>query len=72
MTLVPNGAWGGEGSIGAGIGYGYLHRIPTRDDEEAQLNGVCNGEQHSTAPGPAAAAEKGAKDGFSEVLTMDR
>jgi len=71
VTLVPNGAWGGEGSIGAGIGYGYLHRIPTRDDEEAQLNGVCNGEQHSTAPGPASAAEKGAKDGFSEVNLSD-
>lgn len=68
VTLVPNGAWGGEGSIGAGIGYGYLHRIPTRDDEEAQLNGVCNGEQNSTAP---AAAEKGAKDGFSEVNLSD-
>lgn len=29
MTLTPNGAWGGEGSLGCGIGYGYLHRIPT-------------------------------------------
>ena len=28
VTLTPNGAWGGEGSLGCGIGYGYLHRIP--------------------------------------------
>ena len=32
VTITPNGAWGGEGSLGCGIGYGYLHRIPT--DEE--------------------------------------
>jgi len=66
VTLVPNGAWGGEGSIGAGIGYGYLHRIPTRDDEEdGELNGVVNGEL------TPASAEKKAKDGFSEVNLND-
>jgi len=32
VTLTPNGAWGGEGSLGCGIGYGYLHRIPAGDD----------------------------------------
>lgn len=30
ITLTPNTGWGGEGSLGAGIGYGYLHRIPIR------------------------------------------
>lgn len=35
VVVTPNGAWGGEGSLGCGIGYGYLHRIPTRP---AQLN----------------------------------
>ncbi|XP_069331657.1 Golgi reassembly-stacking protein 1 isoform X4 [Eulemur rufifrons] len=30
VTLTPNAAWGGDGSLGCGIGYGYLHRIPTR------------------------------------------
>ncbi|KAJ8279549.1 hypothetical protein COCON_G00066150 [Conger conger] len=29
VVVTPNGAWGGEGSLGCGIGYGYLHRIPT-------------------------------------------
>ena len=28
MIITPNGAWGGDGSLGCGIGYGYLHRIP--------------------------------------------
>jgi len=30
VTITPNSAWGGEGSLGCGIGYGYLHRIPSR------------------------------------------
>ncbi|XP_050797505.1 Golgi reassembly-stacking protein 1 isoform X2 [Gopherus flavomarginatus] len=30
LFVTPNGAWGGEGSLGCGIGYGYLHRIPTQ------------------------------------------
>ncbi|PVD38326.1 hypothetical protein C0Q70_00938 [Pomacea canaliculata] len=30
VTITPNGAWGGEGSLGCNIGYGYLHRIPKR------------------------------------------
>ena len=28
--MTPNSDWGGEGCIGCGIGYGYLHRIPVR------------------------------------------
>jgi len=32
VTITPNGAWGGEGCVGCGIGYGYLHRIPLGDD----------------------------------------
>ncbi len=30
ISLTPNIGWGGEGSLGCGIGYGYLHRIPFR------------------------------------------
>nr|XP_020755377.1 Golgi reassembly-stacking protein 1 isoform X5 [Odocoileus virginianus texanus] len=30
VTVTPNAAWGGEGSLGCGIGYGYLHRIPAQ------------------------------------------
>lgn len=32
VVVTPNGAWGGEGSLGCGIGYGYLHRIPAQHD----------------------------------------
>ncbi|XP_073686750.1 Golgi reassembly-stacking protein 1b [Garra rufa] len=28
VLITPNGAWGGEGSLGCGVGFGYLHRIP--------------------------------------------
>ncbi|KAH8307283.1 hypothetical protein KR044_008937 [Drosophila immigrans] len=28
VTIKPNTAWGGEGALGCGIGFGYLHRIP--------------------------------------------
>ncbi|CAM4724310.1 unnamed protein product [Leuciscus chuanchicus] len=30
VMITPNGAWGGEGSLGCGVGFGYLHRIPMR------------------------------------------
>lgn len=30
VTITPNKSWGGEGSMGCGIGFGYLHRIPKR------------------------------------------
>jgi len=40
VTITPNSSWGGEGSIGCGIGYGYLHRIPIRDNDESQSNAV--------------------------------
>ncbi|KAI1902194.1 hypothetical protein AGOR_G00042190 [Albula goreensis] len=37
VVVTPNGAWGGEGSLGCGIGYGYLHRIPTRPVTRRQV-----------------------------------
>jgi len=30
VTITPNKEWGGSGSLGCDIGYGYLHRIPLR------------------------------------------
>ncbi|MGH0133888.1 UNVERIFIED_CONTAM: hypothetical protein FKN15_043859 [Acipenser sinensis] len=36
VVITPNAAWGGEGSLGCGIGYGYLHRIPTRPFDEGK------------------------------------
>lgn len=33
VTITPNSNWPGEGSLGCGIGYGYLHRIPVNSIE---------------------------------------
>lgn len=33
VSITPNSAWGGEGSLGCGIGYGYLHRIPGKQEQ---------------------------------------
>ncbi|CAF0827525.1 unnamed protein product [Didymodactylos carnosus] len=47
ITLTPNSGWGGEGLLGCGIGYGYLHRIPIRmsttlppPTTKSQMNGT--------------------------------
>ncbi|KAK2496243.1 hypothetical protein MC885_011611 [Smutsia gigantea] len=36
MIITPNSAWGGAGSLGCGIGCGYLHGIPTHPFEEGK------------------------------------
>ncbi|XP_006878912.1 PREDICTED: Golgi reassembly-stacking protein 2 [Elephantulus edwardii] len=59
VIITPNSAWGGEGSIGCGIGYGYLHRIPTRPFEEGKKISL-PGQMTSTPITPL-------KDGFTEV-----
>lgn len=59
VVITPNSAWGGEGSLGCGIGYGYLHRIPTRPFEEGRK---INFPVHT----PSAPASP-LKDGFTEV-----
>lgn len=40
VTITPNHSWGGEGSLGCGIGYGYLHRIPIRNIQEHKSNNL--------------------------------
>lgn len=59
VVITPNSAWGGEGSLGCGIGYGYLHRIPTRPFEEGKKISM-----PGQSPG---AAVSPLKDGFTEV-----
>ncbi|CAK8673280.1 unnamed protein product [Clavelina lepadiformis] len=67
VVITPNSAWGGEGSLGCGIGYGYLHRIPTAPFTEGKAL------KHSVPP---AAGDAGIDpnnksltptDGFAEV-----
>uniref|UniRef100_A0A1A8P6L9 Golgi reassembly stacking protein 2, 55kDa n=1 Tax=Nothobranchius rachovii TaxID=451742 RepID=A0A1A8P6L9_9TELE len=55
VVITPNSDWGGEGSLGCGIGYGYLHRIPTQLLAE---------EKTFELPPHAEASPK---DGFTEV-----
>ncbi|XP_030637744.1 Golgi reassembly-stacking protein 2 [Chanos chanos] len=59
VVITPNSAWGGEGSLGCGIGYGYLHRIPTRPFEE--------GKKISFPGHPPSEPVSPLKDGFTEV-----
>jgi hypothetical protein len=40
VFLTPCSSWGGEGSLGCGIGYGYLHRIPVRDEKKSSGSDV--------------------------------
>uniref|UniRef100_A0A8K9XAK7 Golgi reassembly stacking protein 2 n=1 Tax=Oncorhynchus mykiss TaxID=8022 RepID=A0A8K9XAK7_ONCMY len=60
VVITPNSSWGGEGSLGCGIGYGYLHRIPTRPFEEGKK---------ISFPGhiPSGEPISALKDGFTEV-----
>uniref|UniRef100_H0XFS1 Golgi reassembly stacking protein 2 n=1 Tax=Otolemur garnettii TaxID=30611 RepID=H0XFS1_OTOGA len=60
VIITPNSAWGGEGSLGCGIGYGYLHRIPTRPFEEGKKISL-PGQMTPITP---------LKDGFTEVRKL--
>lgn len=59
VVITPNCDWGGEGSLGCGIGYGYLHRIPT-----LQLGEGKNFTFPAQTPSEPATQPK---DGFTEV-----
>ncbi|XP_070832816.1 Golgi reassembly-stacking protein 2-like [Chaetodon trifascialis] len=58
VLISPNCDWGGEGSLGCGIGYGYLHRIPTLPPAEGKSIVL-------PAQTPSEAAPS--SDGFTEV-----
>uniref|UniRef100_A0A3P8TMI6 PDZ GRASP-type domain-containing protein n=1 Tax=Amphiprion percula TaxID=161767 RepID=A0A3P8TMI6_AMPPE len=64
VVVTPNGAWGGEGSLGCGIGYGYLHRIPTRP---VQLNTQNKNVIH---PAVSSSSEEGVAVDTTEVPSM--
>jgi len=58
VTITPNSLWGGEGSLGCGVGYGYLHRIPTTKSSSVKPASVIE------SPIPEKSQNA---DGFSEV-----
>lgn len=59
VVLTPNCDWGGEGSLGCGIGFGYLHRIPTLPFTEGKKMGFSSRLSSEAAPSST--------DGFTEV-----
>ncbi|XP_062477372.1 Golgi reassembly-stacking protein 1 [Pezoporus occidentalis] len=62
VVVTPNGAWGGEGSLGCGIGYGYLHRIPTQSTIAKKKP-----ESKPPSPLPEAGAPVASTDGYTET-----
>uniref|UniRef100_A0A8D0H5U2 Golgi reassembly stacking protein 2 n=1 Tax=Sphenodon punctatus TaxID=8508 RepID=A0A8D0H5U2_SPHPU len=62
VVITPNSSWGGDGSLGCGIGYGYLHRIPTRPFEEGKKISI-PGQLPSAPISPL-------KDGFTELSSV--
>jgi len=57
VTITPNPSWGGEGSMGCGIGQGLIHRIPVADPTTSS----------SAAPQPPSTSGGGTPGVFSEI-----
>uniref|UniRef100_G3W813 PDZ GRASP-type domain-containing protein n=1 Tax=Sarcophilus harrisii TaxID=9305 RepID=G3W813_SARHA len=81
VVVTPNSAWGGEGSLGCGIGYGYLHRIPTvspKKPQETGLPAALPPETLSSSPVQGGYTEASLQapdspfDGAPDVLDVDR
>ncbi|KFQ68410.1 Golgi reassembly-stacking protein 1, partial [Phaethon lepturus] len=62
VVVTPNGAWGGEGSLGCGIGYGYLHRIPTQSNVSKKKT-----ESKPPSPLPEAGNPVPSTNGYTET-----
>ncbi|NXT85378.1 GORS1 protein, partial [Zapornia atra] len=62
VVVTPNGAWGGEGSLGCGIGYGYLHRIPTQSVVSKKKP-----ESKPPSPSPEAGTPVPSTNGYTET-----
>ncbi|XP_054644338.1 Golgi reassembly-stacking protein 2-like isoform X2 [Dunckerocampus dactyliophorus] len=73
VLITPNRCWGGEGSLGCGIGYGYLHRVPTTKHNhfsppgDEALTAVV-----ATLPVTASTEQAGAacSDPFSDLISV--
>ena len=63
VSITPNGAWGGEGSLGCGIGYGktFVADISTRLPSKyflGYLHRIPTGDDYVAPPPPPASSEK--------------
>ena len=69
VLLTPNSEWGGEGSLGCGIGYGYLHRIPVGKKQQKPPDPELGGPERAqgVAPPLPAATTSGPSEGFADV-----
>ncbi|XP_042673496.1 Golgi reassembly-stacking protein 1 [Centrocercus urophasianus] len=65
VVVTPNGAWGGEGSLGCGIGYGYLHRIPTQSIASKKKP-----ESKPPSPLPEAGTPVPSTNGYTEAALL--
>lgn len=45
VVITPNSAWGGQGLLGCDIGYGYLHRIPSRPAGELSQEQISSAQE---------------------------
>lgn len=80
VLLTPNSAWGGEGSLGCGIGYGYLHRIPIKEEtsnssikvDASKINStVSMTPQSSIASNMSTLANAGSQSSLLSNMTTD-
>ena len=67
IEITPNSNWGGEGALGCGIGYGYLHRIPSATDIPRATGSEAFTVTTETPPHQPAARVAPSADGFSDV-----
>ncbi|NWR84627.1 GORS1 protein, partial [Furnarius figulus] len=65
VVVTPNGAWGGEGSLGCGIGYGYLHRIPTQS-----VTSKKKPESQPPSPSPEVGTPVPSTNGYTETPVL--
>lgn len=45
VVITPKSDWGGEGLLGCGIGFGYLHRIPFQQKSEERVSDISGSQQ---------------------------
>lgn len=82
VVVTPDPDWGGSGSLGCGIGFGYLHRIPTHrpppEDRAGESvpssGGVVNGdrgEPESKEGGPSKEDDSRILESFTQILSLN-
>uniref|UniRef100_UPI00358F7305 Golgi reassembly-stacking protein 2-like n=1 Tax=Myxine glutinosa TaxID=7769 RepID=UPI00358F7305 len=58
VMITPSRTWGGEGSLGCKVGYGYLHRIPRTAVQHPKRQNLSDNATSSQGLAPQALADK--------------